>query len=221
MDKERQGYISFLESILEQNAKDLDIAGANFDNDGTCGKIVGWRGNGDLPETLADPDINALASRITKPGKHDGGQQDTHGIKHNLEEAEDGYDLISDLDELLEEEDLEDSPLNVLEEEADASDDLDIPEGPINEDGEIEVLEEVKFTDQEGEIITRLIGEMNSLAENLDTDADDVLDTNFLDEEFDDLDDDVDVSTMGVVPDDDDIGDEIEDIVDDFEEDYY
>jgi hypothetical protein len=153
-DEREKGYINFLESVLEASNSDLQITQSDFDFHGPEEGIVKWSGDGDLPTELSDSEMNDLVKRITSPGEHLGGQQDEGGIKEEDPKA------------VIEGEEMEESPLSILEElRRLEEDDEDIPED-IDDD----LLEDIDFTDQEGEIISRLIGEMDSLEDDGDLD---------------------------------------------------
>jgi len=111
-----------------------------------CEDIVNWKGPGDLK---THEDLNDLVDKITKDEK------DTKAAVQ-----EDAKGKPSDTDE--------ESPLSILES------DLDKAEEDTETVGDI-VSETINFTDQESEILNRLITEMDAL--DVDNLGDDLLDT--------------------------------------------
>lgn len=111
-----------------------------------CENIVNWKGPGDLK---THEDLDDLVDKITK---------DEKDTKAAVQEDVEGEPSDND----------KDSPLSILESE------LDKTEEDTETTDDI-VSETVKFTDQESEILNRLITEMDALdAEDL---GDDLLDT--------------------------------------------
>lgn len=100
-----------------------------------CEDIVNWRGPGDL-KTYED--LDDLVDKITKDEK------DTTAAVQEEGKVEDNKDKTNE------------SPLSILENEVNSADE-------DNTDVEDPISEAVKFTDQESEILNRLINEMNAL----------------------------------------------------------
>ena len=111
-----------------------------------CEKIVDWKGVGDLK---THEDLDDLVDKITKDEK-----DTTAAVQEDVVEGEKSK---------------KESPLSILESELDKAEESD----PENADDI--VSETTKFTDQESEVLNRLITEMDALdAEDL---GDELLDT--------------------------------------------
>lgn len=130
----KDSYISFLEEAVAKHPN------------APADKIVDWNGKGKLP-TTTDAGIDKLIAKITK-----GDKPTDKGIQEAAKK------------------DADDSPLSILENELNEAEE----EAPIEEpaegketketpEKEEKIEESIKFTDQESDILSRLIKEMNAL----------------------------------------------------------
>jgi len=129
----KDSYISFLEEAVTKHPN------------APCDGIVSWDGKGKLP-TTTDSGIDDLVAKITK-----GDSPTDKGIQEDTKK-ESGKSPLSILE----------NELNEAEEEASEEEKNTEPTEKETPEGE-DIEESIKFTDQESDILTRLISEMNNL----------------------------------------------------------
>lgn len=148
-DKE---YINMLEEAVTVHAN----APAN--------PIVKWEGKGDLPTTMDAEDINYLVDKIVK------GDGITDKFIGSPSAKKSGVNVKEGEGETKK------SPLSILEKELNEADELD-KKTKKETDIESDLSEDLDFTDQESDILSRLITEMGDLEANFAAQDDDLLDT--------------------------------------------
>lgn len=164
-DKE---YINLLEEAVTMHAN----APAN--------KVLKWEGNGDLPVTMDADEINYLVDKIVKGDGLTDKAIGSPSAKNSGVSVKEG------------EEDNK-SPLSILENELEELGVKDLSKGVKIEDKEKEeaalkgatkkdISEDLDFTDQESDILSRLITEMGEMEANFSPQVND----EFLDTEIDD-----------------------------------
>lgn len=147
-DKE---YINLLEEAVTVHAN----APAN--------PIVKWSGKGDLPVTMDAEDINYLVDKIVKG---DG-----------LTDTAIGSPSAKKSGVSVKEGETSKSPLSILEKELNEADDIDKNLDVKTDIKETDISEDLEFTNQESDILSRLINEMGELEANFTSQDDDLIDT--------------------------------------------
>ena len=145
MGNDNKDYVKFLESAVSATQHQ----GAPVE------KILDWDGKGALPETLDSDELDAIVKRITKEDVDDADPKET--MKAYGDEMPDDDDDVTEREEDEEEgtpemDDLGESPLEML--------------GDISETSNEEVdalLAETSFTDQESDVLKRLVQEMDAM----------------------------------------------------------
>ena len=124
--------------------------------------IVKWEGKGELPTTMDSEDINYLVDKIVK------GDGVTDKFIGSPSATKSGVSV--------KEGETKKSPLSILEKELNEADVLD-KQTKKEPDVEADLTEDMDFTNQESNILSRLITEMGELEANFSTQDDDLLDT--------------------------------------------
>lgn len=144
--------------------------------------IVNWQGKGDLPTTMDADEIDYLVKKIVKGD----GVTDKAIVSPNSKDS--GVSVKEDT------EDAGKAPLSILENELDKSTE-NLDENTNTDKDDINITEDLDFTDQESDILSRLITEMGEMEATFSQDNDDLLDTEEIDTltpsedyELDDLD---------------------------------
>ncbi|MEA3254115.1 MAG: hypothetical protein U9Q17_04105 [Chloroflexota bacterium] len=120
-------------SLLEQAVDTTNFAPSNVSD------IISYRGKGELKTSIQDKEIDDLVDKIT-----------------NDDEDEDEDDLVTENDDIF------DSPLSLLEKEANENDEDEDEDDEDLEDIE-KLKEDVGFSDNESDILKRLIQEMEAV----------------------------------------------------------
>jgi len=173
-DKE---YINLLEEAETTHAND------------PANPIVNWNGKGELPVTMDAEDINYLVDKIVKGDGIEDKAIGSPSAKFSGVRVKEG--------------EAKKSPLSILETELNEADAIDKKTGEKTNTtiggkaSDIGISEDLDFTDQESDILSRLITEMGDLEANFISNDDDLIDTDIGDEnvitpdedyELDDLD---------------------------------
>lgn len=175
-EKSDKDYVNF----LEQSAI------SSFQKGSPALPIRQWTGDGALPHTLHDPDLDKLVDKIAggrKEGDADRESIEAGTTKETVSEGSPISMLEEELAGSIEDEeewdDDADADLGIIDEDEYDDDDADLPDNET-------LGEDVSLHEKESDILSRLISEMNSLdeeSENLNDEVDDYLDTDSDDED--------------------------------------